>query len=234
MSGLTEFIGEIRIQAFDSLDEMGDEFVRLNSSIARLGPDDILRGMEGSIEALKTIRKACPFIGYGSVRRNDNAPVLGMSVAIKSWSAACNETPAPNSGVGSSATDVVRAMAPESTAEMIRFLQTAYGAWRGVENARLWGALNLSLVGWLWQRLVVDKVRQGNHRVVVLTPDQFKRCCMSLSSSGDYTDWLVGRTISPRHRSPAYRRIKEIFAKRLREDGASQTRLPQPEWASGA
>lgn len=88
MSGLTEFIGEVRIHVFENLEEMGEEFVRLNSSIARMGPDDILRGMEGTIDNLKTIRKACPFIGYGNVRRNENSPVLSMSVAIKAWSAA--------------------------------------------------------------------------------------------------------------------------------------------------
>lgn len=230
LSGLTEFLVEIRIHTFDTIGEMGDEFVKLNSVISRMVPDDILRGMEGATPALQAIRRACPFIGYGNIRRNENSQVLSMSVAIKSWSASCNETPAPNSGIGSAAMDLVQKM--ENVDEMIRYLQTVHSAWQGVENARLWGSLNLSLVGWLWQRLVVDTVRKGNQRSVVLKPDQFKRCCMSLSSSTDYTDWLVGRSLTPRHRSPAYKRIRDIFAKRLREDDVQRARLPQPEWVA--
>ena len=232
MSGLTEFIAEVCIYTFESLDDMGDKFVKLNSSIRNISADDILRGMEGSIDNLKIIRKACQFVGYGNVRRNEHSPLLSMSVAVKAWSAACNDTTAPNSGRGSSASEMVRKMTDQDTADMILFLQTVYGAWQGMENARLWGALNLSLTGWLWQRLVVNTTRQGNQRAVVLKPDQFRRCCMSLSSNSDYIDWLVGRGLSPRNRSPAYKRIRSIFAKRLHEDGVTPARLPQPEWAT--
>src|SRR5687767_9903420 len=52
LSELTEGYADVRICAFDNLAEMGQEFVDLNSSLVRIGPDDVLRGLEGTHEPL--------------------------------------------------------------------------------------------------------------------------------------------------------------------------------------
>ena len=49
--------------------EMGDAFVALNSRLVNMRPDDILRGLEGSIPALQEIRASCPFVGYDQIRQ---------------------------------------------------------------------------------------------------------------------------------------------------------------------
>lgn len=88
---------------------------------------------------------------------------------------------------------------------------------------------------WMWRRLVLDKERVGNTRYVVLTPDQFKRCAMSVSADANYVDWLLGRNIGERDRSPCYQRLKTIFVQRLANDTPKATtkpKLPQPAWAS--
>jgi hypothetical protein len=90
---------EVRMHWFESMPEMGAEFVQLNSALVRLRPDDILRGLEGSLESIQIIRKRCPFVGYDFVRRGDHAPVVSMSLIIRCWDASQNETPQP-SGAG--------------------------------------------------------------------------------------------------------------------------------------
>ena len=63
LSGLVEGIADIRLCQFDSMADMGEEFVRLISRLVVMRQDDILRGLEESTPALKTIRNRCPFIG---------------------------------------------------------------------------------------------------------------------------------------------------------------------------
>lgn len=234
LSLLQEFIAEVRIKTFDTFAEMAAEFKAGNTPLSRMTPDDFLRAMEYEVAALAKIRKETPFIGYGSVRdpKRKNAPVVSASVAIKAWTTSQTETPTYQ-GIGS-ATDLIMGMTPENTDEMIRFFKVAYEAWSNdIQNYRLWGALNLSIVAWLWNRLVFDTVREGNQRAVVLDAKQFKRCCMSLSAEHDYLDWLANRGLSKQNRGPAYKRIKTIFVQRLRDDGFDiKARLPQPEWAS--
>jgi hypothetical protein len=46
-------------------------------------------------------------------------------------------------------------------------------------------------------------------------------------------DWLVGRMLNDRDRSPCYQRIKGIFQKRVEQEKGSKPRLPQPAWSGG-
>ena len=233
LSGLSEAIADIRVVHFDSMGEMANEFVRLNSSLVRMRPDDLLRGLESSVPALQAIRRSCEFVGYDQIRRGKSGPIVSMSTLIRCWSAASYETPAgSNAGLG--AAGMAQALDQVSTQNLIAFMATAHSAWgRDPEYFRLWGNLNLALCMWLWNRLVIDRDRFGNKRYDVLNIPEFKKCLMSLSAEGDYVAWLQGRNLTDRDRSPCYTRIKGIFVRRLSEGKTGKKpSLPSPAWAS--
>lgn len=233
LSGIDEAIADVRLCIFDSMGEMADEFVRLNSSLVKMRPDDILRGLEGSTPALKTIREKCEFVGYDNIRRSGSGPVLSMSALIRCWHAAQYETPT-SSGAGGSVTSLANSIDQVSLQNLLAFISTAHAAWgRDLEYFRLWGNLNLALCMWLWNRLVIDRDRYGAKRYVALNIPDFKKCLMSLSADGDYLAWLPGRGLNDRDRSPGYRRIKQIFVTRLREEwNGKDVKFPAPAWAS--
>lgn len=232
LSEIAEAFADVRVVSFLTMSEMADEFVRLNSSLAKMRPDDILRGMEASISSLKAIRKSCEFVGYDQIRRGKSSPVLSMSALLRCWSAASYETPAGSSS-GLSAAGLVQSLDQTSLQNLIAFLSVAHAAWgRDPEYHRLWGNINLALCMWLWNRLVIDRDRIGSKRYVVLNIPEFKQCLMSLSANGDYLDWLQGRNLNDRDRSPCYSRIKSIFSKRISDDTTRKVSLPSPAWAS--
>lgn len=233
ISEMPEAIADVRVVIFDTLAEMADEFVRLNTSLVKMRPDDILRGLESSTPALKTIRKSCEFVGYDHIRRNGTGPIVGMSALIRSWVAASYETPASTSS-GLSAAQMAQSLDGSSVQNLIAFMATAHAAWgRDPEYQRLWGNLNLTVCMWLWNKLVMDRDRSGNKRYCVLNVANFKHCLMSVSADGDYLAWLPGRVLGERDRSPCYTRLKSIFVRRLAsESGGRKLSLPSPPWAS--
>jgi hypothetical protein len=78
----------------------------------------------------------------------------------------------------------------------------------------------------------MDKER-GIKRYVVLNADLFKKCLMSVAANSDYSDWLVGRQIGERDRSPCYARLRSIFTDRLRNEmHTNAIKFPQPHWMS--
>jgi len=236
LSGLEEAIADVRVCIFSNFAEMSDEFVRLNSSLVRMRPDDMLRGMENTVPALREIRRSCEFVGYGQLRRRSGSgPILSMSALLRCWVASQWETPASGSGaVTGGSVGLALSLDQKSTANLIAFLSTAHAAWgRDPEYFRLWGNLNLTLCMWLWNKLVIDRDRSGNRwRMVVLDIPQFKKCLMSVSADADYVAWLQGRNLTDRDRSPCYGRLKAIFSRRLTEETREKPFLPQPAWAS--
>lgn len=232
LSGLAEVIADVRICLFANMSEMSDEFVRLNTSLVRMRPDDILRGLESSTPAMMAIRRSCEFVGYDQIRRGKSSPIVSMSALLRSWSAASGETPATNGG--GSAASLAQSLDQTSLSNLIGFLATAHAAWgRDAEYHRLWGNLNLTICMWLYNRLVIDRDRFGNKRYAVLTLPEFKKCLMSVSADGDYLAWLPGRNLNDRDRSPCYSRLKAIFSRRLAEESKGKKRpLPSPAWAS--
>lgn len=232
LSELNEAIADIRVIVFHNMAEMAEEFVRLNSSLVKMRPDDILRGLESSVPALKAIRNSCEFVGYDQIRRGKVGPIVSMSAVIRCWSASSYETPATSSGQG--AASLAQTLDQASLQNLIAFLATTHSAWgRDSEYYRLWGNLNLALCMWLWKRLVIDRDRSGNKRHAVLNIPEFKRCLMSVSAESDYVSWLVGRNLTDRDRSPCYARLKSIFIRRLAEDAnGKRPALPSPAWAS--
>lgn len=233
ISELAEIIVDLRIIEFDDMAEMAEEFVRLNSALVRMRPDDILRGLEPTSTVLGTIKKECPFVGYDQVRRGNANAILSMSAVLRCWAGSAGETPTATAGAGISASQVAAQMDADSTQQLVRFLKCAFEAWgRHPEYYRLWSNLNLCLTMWLWRQLVLDTQRGGNKRIVVLTEAQFRKCLTALTASANYLDWLIGRNMTERDRSPAYAKIKELFVSRLSTETTRKVQLPQPSWAS--
>lgn len=235
ISGLAEAIADVRVILFSRMADMADEFVRLNSSLVKMRPDDILRGLESSLPMLTQIRKSCEFVGYDQIRRGTSSPIVSMSALLRCWVAASYETPASSSAAAGGAAKIAQAIDQSSTQNLIAFLATAHAAWgRDPEYYRLWGNLNLALCMWLWNKLVIDKDRLGNKKYASLNIPEFKRCLMSVSANAEYLEWLPGRNLTDRDRAPAYTRLKKIFASRLTQDsgGKRKITLPQPAWAT--
>ncbi len=211
--------------------DMGSEFVNLNSSLVRMRPDDVLRGLEESTPALRMIRDRCTFVGYDMIRRGPTSAMLSMSTALRVWEGSLQPTPV---ALSKSAVNLAVEISEESVAKLSVFLALAYEAWGMDEGAkRLWSSLNLSLCMWLWRRLVDDTVRTTN-RYIVMRNEQFKKCMMSLAADAAYNDWLLGRALGDRDRPPAYARVKQIIMRRLLEDKVSPTKkitFPSPTWA---
>jgi hypothetical protein len=235
ISGLPEIIADLRVCHFETMFEAAQEFYRLNSSLVKMRPDDLLRALEPGSPALAAIRKHCNFVGYGQVRRGGSSQaVLSMSAVIRCWLSSSSDTPG-SSVAGKSAVTIAEQTDIISAEQCVVFLLCCHSAWgNDPEYYRLWGNLNLTICMWLWRRLVLDKER-GVKRYVLLAPDQFKRCLMSVSASSSYIDWLQGRGMSDRDRSPTYNKLKAIFTQRLLEDtkrSRKEIKLPTPAWAS--
>jgi hypothetical protein len=231
ITGMPEVIVDVRIVHFENMAEMAEEFVRLNSALVRMRPDDLLRGLEPTAPALQRIRRECPFVGYDGVRRGGaTSPVLGMSIVLRCWGASAAETPA-NHLTGRTVTQYANELDELETGLLVKFLNLAFAAWgREPEYFRLWAALNLTMCAWLYRRLVVDRVR-GVKRFVLLNDAEFRQCLMALSADALYLDYLQGRVVGDRDRSPTYNHLRRIFSKRLQAAGNERPLMPQPAWA---
>ena len=228
LSGLKEGFTDIRKHFFSDISEMGEEFVNLNSQLVRMRPDDILRGLEGSHAGLSEIRRACPFVGYDMIRRNDTvAPIVSMSGVLRQWFGSSMESPsAANSG---RSTVQLASIGEEDVKHLCDFLTLAMEAFgRDPEHFRLWGALNMTLCMWLYRNTVI---KQYSPRSIKMSKDHFMKCLMYLAAEARYSDWLVGRKMGDRDRTPAYTRVKVIFSKRLTDLMGARVALPQPPWA---
>lgn len=228
---ITEALADVRIRTFNSMGEMAEEFVDGNSDLARMKNDDIMRGAESFNDHLAAIRRKCPFLGYSNVRMGGKI-VLAMSAAIRVWFGSASHTPTP----GPASTEALKQLDEKEARRICQVLTVCYEAWGAdKENYRLWGTLNLSLVMWLWRRLVLQEglpAKRGGVAITVLTPEQFRQCLMALSANHLYVEWLLGRGLRERDRSPAYVKIKSIFAGRLGGMGFGRPILPIVDWAS--
>ena len=228
MSELETGYADVKYLYCETVGEMAEEFYKSNSRLVNMRPDDYLKAMEESNDHMKYIRRRCPYVGYDFLRRGSASPILSMSSVLRCWAISAPETPG---GGGTAAVALADGLTQNDAEHIVTILNLCHGAWgRDSEYSKLWGALNLTLVMWMYRRMVV--VRYSPNTVQV-SKDQFGKCLMSLSASTDYLDWLVGRNLGERDRSPAFRRIKEAFAKRLEVDMEYKQRLPAPEWAHG-
>jgi len=228
LSGAALGYADARYVRCETMAEMAREFVNLNSHLVAMRPDDILRGLEPVLPAMQKIRKRCPFVGYDMVRRGAAAPVLSMSVAIRCWTISAPDVPG---GTTPAAAVVAERFTDHDADEMSAFLNLCLTAWgRDPEYSRLWLALNLVLCAWLYRRLVLTTYSGKTQR---MSPELFTKCLMSLSADSTYIDWLQGRRLCERDRSPAYARIKALLAKRLQLETGHKPYLPAPAWTHG-
>jgi ParB-like nuclease domain len=234
MSELKECYADVRIIEFDSLDEMGKEFVKLNSSLVRMRPDDVLRGLEPSNQSLQLIRHLCPFVGYDNIRRSiQYQPMIGMATALRVWAAGTRDAP---TATGNSAFEMAQGITVAEARMLSDFLNICFQAFgRDKENGRAWTTLNLALWAWIYRRMVLNlyaaPAKKGMRKATTMTSQEFRKCLMAACSNRQYMDWLWGRTLTERDRSPAYRHIRKIIAARLKEEG-KEPKLPQPVWAN--
>lgn len=223
-----EGFADARTCYFKTMAEMGEEFVNLNSRLVTMRPDDMLRGMEGTLPSIQRIRQGCPFVGYDNIRRGQYAPILSMSLALRAWEVSRPDVPGSSSA---SALTIAHQMHEDDVKLLVNFLNAAAKAWgRDQEYARLWSGLNLTLCMWLYRRIVVV---QHSAKSVRLTLDQFIKGLMGLSASSIYLDWLVGRRLGESDRAPAYSRITGIIGERLGHDLGKKLTFPRPAWALG-
>lgn len=219
---------DVRIGYFDSMEAMSDEFLDLNSALVRMKLDDFLRGLEATNPHLAAIRRACPFVGYDRVRTSEGRLLLSMASAIRVWFGSAGSC--PNSGPGS--TDAAKMLDAGQVRDLTDFLKACYEAWgRDKGNYRLWGMLNLGVLMWLWRRSVLGQGQDSGSRATRIGREDFIRCLMALSASQRYVDWLGGRLLKDRDRSPCYAKIRDLFSNRLVEAGHKKPRFPQDDWA---
>ncbi len=219
---------DVRTIFCDNMAEMAEEFVRLNQSLRKMTPDDVLRGLEASYPALRAIRDGCPFVGYDKIRRSDKGPILSMSMVIRTWRGSAAEVPV-QATVGAAALATTLAM--DDAKQLVAFLLVCFEAWkRDREYVKLWSTLNLNLCAWLYRRMVLS---QYSPRTPRLTRELFCKCLMSLSADTHYLDWLVGRNIGDRDRSPAYARLRKLFVDRLAVEMGKKPSMPAPAWSNG-
>lgn len=230
ITGLLKGYSDVRYLHAETMAEINMEFVQLNSRLVSMRPDDLLRGLEESIEGLGRIRKLCPFVGYDQIRRgNLAAPVASMSTMLRCWRGSSGDMPNQSTS-GVSTQELAEGLIDEDVRNMTDFLLLANEAFgRNPEYARLWGALNMTLCMWMYKNLVLKQYSLKSPR---LSKDTFRKCLMSVSANSTYQDWLLGRNMGERDRSPAYGKLKAIFAERLRVETGKAVMLPAPAWAS--
>jgi hypothetical protein len=221
---------DVRICNFPTMGEMSEEFVHLNTALVRMKTDDIIRGLEAINPLIGSLRRRAPFVGYDGIRRGDQArTLLSMAVAIRTWFGSVNT---PTNGPAS--TEAVKMLTDDAVTKLAKFLGCCFEAWgRDKANYRLWSTLNLGILMWLYRRVVLGEGAgpKGVRRATELTAEQFQSCLMALSADPKYSEWLIGRSMGERDRSPAYARVRDVFSRRLAMQGAKTIRFPQDDWS---
>ena len=221
---------DVRVLHVKTMIEMAREFFNLNSQLVNMRPDDFLKALESSITQLQKVRKACAFVGYDMVRRNEKSPIVSMSNLLRMWVASSKEVPG---GGGLGAVTLAETLSSEEAQNLIEFATLAFEAWgRDSEFHRLWGSLNMQLCMWIYRRMVCGQNITSASRVTRIDKMLFKKGLLSLSANAHYLDWLVGRQATDRDRSPGYGRVKKIFVDRIQLETGKKPLLPSPAWAS--
>lgn len=232
VSGLSSALWDVRVEEFDTMGEMAERFVELNDVIRRITSDDRLKAAALDNKALQVLSHRAPFVGYNVAKAKKMPPhaaFLNMSMALRLWVCANNETPVI--GTGKSASAMAEELTQAEADELGKALQAMYEAWgRDTEVRKLWGALNLGLCLWLYVRLVLGRSTHPNSRFTRMDRDTFIQCMMQLSTQARYMDWLVNRQLDDTNRMPAYKRIREQVAARYHQVTGKKANLPNPDW----
>lgn len=234
MAGIPELYVEVKTTDFDSMADLAKEFVKAQTPLVRMTPDDSLRAMANFTPALAAVKEKCSFVGYDNVRRKGGGTMLSMSAVIRTWTGSRGETPSLTSN-GKSAQDMAHDLDEKEVENLCRFLNLAFAVWNvNPEYFGLWANLNMCMTMWLYRTLVIEKPSTAK-RYLHVSEDHFQKCLMSVSANQLYIDWLKGRQMSERDRSPCYRHLRGIFSARLRDEigPGKHIKLPQPSWFGG-
>jgi hypothetical protein len=225
-TGLRNFYADVRY-IYGTMEDFAEEYSRLNEQISTTKPDDRLRAAAVINPRINRLLALCKVVGFKATRKPKLK--ISMSSALRAWGNACKGTPATR-GRAAAATDIIKNMSDGDFGHFENLLGHCERAWgRDEEYANLWGQMNLTMVMWLYCRLVVEDPRSA--KLKRLTPGLFESCLMELTVDTNYSSWLRGRNGGD-HRTPCYNRVKERFAKRIREETGTKPNLPQPDWAS--
>jgi hypothetical protein len=225
--GADEVYCEIRYEWFDTMADMGKRYVELNSVLVKQRPDDILRGMEGSNDALHLIRERCPFVGFDHLRVKSTSPILGMSILLRSWYGSAGDIPGTTKP---SAMDIAKMLTVPEASQCCDFANLALRAWgKDDEYKRLWASMTMTMCMWLYRRTVISP----DPDTTKITKDAFRLCLTTISAQGDFIDWIRDRKLTERDRGPCYNRIVKLFLTSLRSQGHKRPKLPAPLWAEG-
>lgn len=221
---------DVSLRTFEDDAEMAREFIRLNSQLNPTKPDDVMRALAFASPHLQRIEKALPFIGYDLTRENKKTKMLSMSSAIRTWFGSGGIVPAP----GPTAPEIVNKYLDEQhTDKLIEFYNMCVEAgWNHESFRRLWSALNLGIVMWIYRRVVLGETMRygaGGHAPMVLTREQFIVCLRTLMEP-KYMEDLVGHSLRYQDRVPCYTRIKEHFTPALKDMGIEAPRFPMAQW----
>lgn len=220
----------VGLRHFDSVSDMAMSFIEDNSQLNPTKPDDIMRALARANVHLQAIEEACPFMGYDLTGANKKTKLISMSAAIRTWFGSGGLVPAG----GPSALEIVNKFLDKGQADrMIDFYGACVEAgWQHDSFRRLWGALNLGIVMWIWRRTVLGEATRfgsGGQRPMVLTREQFIVCMRTLMEPS-YMDDLVGRQLRYQDRVPCYTKIKERFTVGLKTVGIDSPRFPMAQW----
>lgn len=226
-SGTREGVADVRYFR-GTMEDFAEEWVRLNGQISATRPDDLLRAAATNNPKIGKLRSACRVIGFGVVKKRGRIGI-SMSSTLRAWNNAGHATPASR-GKAASAILIIRDMSDSDLDSLIALINACESAWgRDPEYAALWGQMNLTMVMWIYNRIVARDPDSPKLKRLPMTI--FEKCLMSLSADAKYVEWLRGRNGGV-HRSPCYVRVKEMFVRRIREETGLRANLPTPEWVN--
>ena len=224
LSELDSVSADVRTAYADSEAEMGEEFVQINSSIAALKPDHILKGLLGTSDGMRYIVKHHKnIVGFNQIRRREGSPVLSMSAFLRCWFASAKDVPRGGGVTAQGSVARFTLHEAETASEVLTACEIAWGM--GPESYMLWNVLNLSLVMWVYRKMVLDSSNTAT-RSTKLTVNQFKLCLMQLAADDNYVGWLRGRSSNEFSQGPCYERIRRAFYKRYRAETGKAIIMP--------
>lgn len=223
-TGLGLFYADVRY-VYGTMEDFAEEYSRLNEQISATRPDDRLRAAAVINPRINRLIATCKVVGFKAGKKPKLK--ISMSSVLRAWNNASRGTPATR-GRAAAATDIIKAMSDADFQHLTNLLGHCERAWgRDEEYSNLWSQMNLTMVIWLYCRLVIEDPKSV--KLKRLTSSLFENCLMELSVDLRYCEWLKGKN-GGNHRNPCYAKVKERFAKRIKSDTGVKPNLPQPSW----
>jgi hypothetical protein len=237
-SGVIQFLLTIHIKRYADFGEMANDYIELQDSLVPMRRDDVLKAAMENKPSLQAIVTQCSFVGFDQIRRATTAQKLvSMSAVLNCWIGSDAETP------GAKSSGRVPDNLPDSeVSNLCMFLNLCYSAWGNhSEYFRLWGNLNMCMLMWMFRQLVLKNqigiARKLTHTTI--DANTFRKCMVAITSDSNYYDWLYGKNMRERDRGPCYRKLRDVFVRRLNDEEIKAGRVvkklkfPSPAWSKG-